>query len=168
MTADDVVRLMADHGIELVSAVPDSLLAPLCRRLSGSTVIRYVQTCDEATAVGLAAGATLGGARALAVMENSGLRRACETLSRFTLSHRLHCVMLLSHRGAFGEANWWGVAHSPTMRTHLEMLRMAACEVNTVDELSDRLDDAYAMLATGQQSVALVVSPSFCEHMADS
>ncbi|WP_197093727.1 hypothetical protein [Nonomuraea sp. SBT364] len=156
LTVERLYRDLLTSDVRMVVALPDSLLGPLCRLVTERGEIRYVQTCDEATAVGITAGATLAGVRTLLIMENSGLRRACETLSRFLLSHRLHVVMLISHRGDFGEPNWWGIAHSETMDDHLRTLRIRSKRVSGADQFAGALDDAYAMLGTGQCSVALV------------
>lgn len=152
-------------GVELLVAVPDSLLAPLIDRAAGRPGLRYVQANDEATAVGIAAGATLAGVRALVVMENSGLRRACETLSRLLLAHRLNVAFLVSHRGAFGERNWWGVAHSDTMKAHLSMLRTPFTEIESVAELRPALDAAFATLETGQCGVGVVGGRGFLSEL---
>jgi sulfopyruvate decarboxylase subunit alpha len=160
--AYDAVR---QAGTELVTAVPDSLLTSLCRLAADHPAPRYVQATDEATAIGIAAGAHLAGMRSLVIMENSGLRRGCETLARLTMSHRLHCVMLISRRGAFGEANWWGLPHEETMHAHLSMLPVSWTEVDSADEFGTALNRAYATLATGQRSVVLVANPSFTDQL---
>jgi sulfopyruvate decarboxylase TPP-binding subunit len=165
MSAATAYEAVKGAGTELVTAVPDSLLTPLCRLAADHPAPRYVQTTDEATAIGIAAGAHLAGLRSMVIMENSGLRRGCETLARLTMSHRLHCVMLISRRGAFGEANWWGLPHEETMHAHLAMLPVSWTEVNTSRELGPALDRAYATLATGQRSVVLVANPSFTDEL---
>ncbi|KUL25887.1 hypothetical protein ADL15_39480 [Actinoplanes awajinensis subsp. mycoplanecinus] len=151
--------------VEVVVAVPDSQLSPLLSRLAAGGPIAYVQVNDEATAVAMAAGANLAGTRTLVVMENSGLRRACETLSRLILSHRQHVALLVSHRGSFGEANWWGIAHSPTMTAHLDELRIRSTGVESIAQFKDALDAAFAMLGTGQCSVCIIAERPFLQEL---
>ncbi len=167
MSADAAYTAMLAAGTDLVAGVPDSLLAPLHHALRLRREIRYVPCCDEATAVGIAAGAALAGARSLVVMENSGLRRACESLSRFVLGHRLHTVLLVSHRGAFGEANWWGIGHSRTMRPHVEMLGIASTGVDRIPDFGATLAAAFAMHGTGQVTACIIASPSFCAELRE-
>lgn len=144
--------------VELIAAVPDSILGPLYEEAARRREIRYVQACDEATAIAVACGATLAGTRALVMMENSGLRRGCETMSRFVLAHRLHTVLLLGHRGAFGEPNWWGIAHDRTMSVHLDMLNIPRIRSNSPADLAQHLRAAFDMRATGQCSVAVLAT----------
>jgi sulfopyruvate decarboxylase TPP-binding subunit len=127
--------------------------------------ITYLQACDEATAVGLAAGARLAGARSLVMMENSGLRRSCETLARLTMSHRLHTVMLLARRGAFGERNWWGLPHEETMHSHLRMLPIVWRELDSLETFEELITKSFDTLDTGQCSVALIANPSFTAQL---
>lgn len=156
--------LVAVH-VDLVVAVPDSLLSPLLNRLAASGAISYVQVNDEATAVAMAAGANLAGRRVLVIMENSGLRRACETLSRLLLAHRQHIALMVSHRGSFGEENWWGIAHSRTMKAHLEMLEIPSKSVDSVAQFRESLEAAFAMLGTGQCSVCVVAERPFLHEL---
>lgn len=148
-------------GVSCIAGVPDSLLAPLHAVAARREEIRYLPVADEATAVALAAGVRIAGGRSLVLMESSGLRRACETLARFTLSHRLHLLVLLSRRGGFGERNWWAIPHEDTMRAHLEMLPMLSHELNSAAEFGPLLGRGFDSLDTGQRSVALVANPPF-------
>ncbi len=149
----------------MVLAVPDSRLAPLCDRVRSGSEIEYVQCVDEATCVGVAAGLGLSGTRALVIMENSGLRSAAETLARLHLSHRIFTCVLLSHRGAFGERNWWGQAHSETMVPLLELLDFKWQRVYNPALLSDHLRKAYQVLDAGQCGAALVAEPEFLDQL---
>lgn len=168
MSAQHAYGSLLRAGVSLISGVPDSLLGPLHHHASQRREIMYVPTCDEATAVGLAAGARLAGARSLVMMENSGLRRACETLARLTMSHRLHTVMLLARRGAFGEKNWWGLPHEQTMHSHLKMLPVVSKELTSLAEFEELIAKSYDTLNTGQCSVALIANPSFVSQLRGS
>jgi sulfopyruvate decarboxylase subunit alpha len=167
MSVNGAYAALVENRVGALVGVPDSLLSPLCLFASKHRQVRYIQTCDEATAVGVAAGMTLASGRSLVVMENSGLRRACESLSRLTLSHGMHVALLLSHRGEFGEPNWWGIAHRKTMYAHLQMLDIPFSEVQSTSDFSIKLKDAYAMLDTGQCTVALITTRQFTEELKE-
>lgn len=165
---DSVYGQLVDAGVNLICGVADSLLAPLHRHAAARPEIDYLPVCDEATAVAVAAGSRLAGARSLVLMENSGLRRACETLCRLTLGHRLHMLLLIARRGAFGEPNWWGIAHEETMFPHLRMLPMAVRELDSTAEFGTALQQGLATLETGQRSVTLIANPGFLAGLAET
>jgi len=151
------VSTLVHSGVELVTAVPDSLTASALHDVGSCEALTYIQAADESSAVCLAAGFALAGRRSIVIMENSGLRRGCEALARLGLTHGIHVVALISYRGAFGEANWWGIGHHATMAPLLDALGLRSAEVRTADELARRLPEAYSMFQTRETSVALVV-----------
>ena len=106
------------------------------------------------------------GIKSLVIMENSGLRSACETIARFHLSHSLFTCYLISHRGAFGERNWWGQAHHKTMGPLLNLLQFQWEYVNSVSEFQNLLEKAYSTLAGGQSSVALCAESEFLREIS--
>jgi sulfopyruvate decarboxylase subunit alpha len=143
--------------VEIVAALPESLLKHVYRRLLSQDEIRYVRVTNEAELPGIVAGAYLGGKRALMIMENSGLRQACEPLARFTLSHQVPMVIVVPYRGDLGETNWWGHAHAQTMEPVLQALRIPYWHVRELDRLAEAIDGAFAHAASSQIPVTLIL-----------
>ena len=165
MNVEIVYNALLAASVRAVVAMPDSLLSPLCARLRLGTAITYVQTCSETVCVGLASGINLTGSRALILMENSGLRSACESIARMHLSHHIFACYLVSHRGALGERNWWGQAHDDTMEPLLHLLRFRWTWVPTIDAFPSLLMSAYASLEAQQCSTMLVAEAPFLEAL---
>jgi sulfopyruvate decarboxylase TPP-binding subunit len=163
---DNAHAHLVSSGVEFVTSVPDSALAPLCSRIAsaGSRPL-YVQATHEAACISIAAGMTLTGKRSLVLMENSGLRNGCETLARLQLAHGVFICCLITHRGSFGERNWWGQAHHETMEPLLRLLRFRWRSLSAVEELPMALEAAYRTLAAGQCGSALVAEPSFIDEL---
>jgi len=162
---DIVYNCLISEGVQTVVTLPDSHLCPLCRKIKNGKKIDYIQTVDESIAVGISTGLRLTGNKSLVIMENSGLRKACETISRFNLSHRLFTAYLISHRGFFGERNWWGVAHHETMEPLLNLLKIRWAYVQSVAEFSKQLKNLYLNLETNQCSTALIIEQLFIEEL---
>ncbi len=165
MSVERAYRALQSAGVRKVLAMPDSQLGPLAKRVKAGTEIDYIQTTHESTAIGIAAGLTLAGSRCLVMMENSGLRSACETLARFNLSHGLFTCSLISHRGAFGERHWWGLAHHETMGPMLDTLRFRYRFVEKIDDFAPALVLAFQTMAAQQCSVALIAEPGLIEGL---
>jgi sulfopyruvate decarboxylase subunit alpha len=165
MSAEAAHKCLLEVGVGAVIALPDSKLAPLCRVVRDRAQIDYIQAVHESACVGIATGLSLSGVKTLVVIENSGLRSACETIARFHLSHNLFATYLIAHRGAFGERNWWGVAHHETMEPLLKLLRFRWEYLRSVAEFPRLLNLAYSTASAGQCSVALIAEPSFTEEL---
>ena len=84
--------------------------------------IRYVAVTNEAEGASVAAGTWITGGRSVLVMENSGLRAACEALARLGLVNGVPVTMLMGYRGDLGERFHWGVNHGMTMEPILKAL----------------------------------------------
>jgi sulfopyruvate decarboxylase subunit alpha len=155
--AEAFMGALADAPVELVAALPESLLKHVYRRLWSQTAIRYVTVTNEGELPGIMAGAYLGGMRSLMMMENSGLRQACEPIARFALSHQVPMVMVMPYRGDLGETNWWGHSHAQTMEPLLQALRVPYWHVRELDRLSPMISGALDHAASSQLPVALIL-----------
>ena len=145
-------------GVSIVGALPESHLKSIYAVLSEASDITYVRVSNEADLPGILAGAYLGGARALMITENSGLRQACEPLARLAFSHHIPLVMVVSYRGDFGEGNWWGHNHAQVMKPLLEALRIPYRVIDTVRELPGAIQKAFDHSESSQWPICLVLT----------
>jgi sulfopyruvate decarboxylase subunit alpha len=156
--AERVLEALKAGDVRIAAGLPDSLLGGLHERLAADPEIAYVPVANEADLPGIVAGAYLGGVRAVMVMENSGLRQACEPIARLTFCHQLPFVMLMPFRGDLGEAYWWGHNHGQTMGPLLDALRIPWRVVRRLDAIGPSIERALLHAETGQWPVALVLS----------
>lgn len=154
--AAEIVAGLKEAGVSVVAALPDSLLKEAYRAFARDSGLRYVLVANEAEMPGICAGAYLGGMRAVMVMENSGLRQACEPLTRLSWAHHVPLVVIVSHRGEFGERYWWGHNHSQVMEPLLEALRFPYWYVREFDEIKPAVTKAWAHADSGQWPVVLI------------
>lgn len=97
-----LAALLADHGVDLATGVPCSLIEDLIHALDGEPHRCWVPAVREDVAVGLAAGAWLGGRRPAVLMQNSGLGTALNALASLTLLYRLPLLLVVTWRGHGG------------------------------------------------------------------
>lgn len=158
-----------EASVEIVTALPESLLIKAYRLLEADEQIRYIPVASELDLPGIVAGAYFAGKRAVMMMENSGLRQACEPIARLAFGHRMPMVMIMPHRGDLGEANWWGHGHSATMEPLLKALRIPYWFVYRTDEIKRSVKKALVHANAGQVAVALIFGgecvevPSYAE-----
>lgn len=155
---------LKEAGVRIVAALPESLLAGIYRECAKDNSIRYVPVSNEADLPGIVAGCYLVGKRALMIMENSGLRQACEPLARFALGRSVPMVIVVSFRGDLGERNWWGHNHAQTMIPILEALRITYRIISKLDEIKPAIAKAFLHADSSQMPVALVLTGECVEQ----
>jgi sulfopyruvate decarboxylase alpha subunit len=100
MTSSDVVQMLVDSGFDFYTGVPDTTLAGIIAVLTAQG--RYVSSVREDEAVGMAAGAFLGGKQPVVLMQNSGLGNCLNALTSLNLIYAMPCLLLISWRGYQG------------------------------------------------------------------
>ena len=98
MTAD-FVEVARARGFALWAGVPCSYLTGFLNRVAGDSELDYIAASNEGDAVALAAGAALGGRRAVALFQNSGLGNAVNPLTSLVHPHRMPLLLIVSLRG---------------------------------------------------------------------
>ena len=119
-----VIEGLKRAHVRFVVGLPDSMLAGVYVAAAKDPDIKYVAVTNEAEGASVAAGAWITGGRSVLVMENSGLRAACEALARLGLVNGIPVTMLMGYRGDLGERFHWGVNHGMTMEPILKALRI--------------------------------------------
>ena len=101
---DRVFDVLRAHAIRQVALVPDAGHARLIRRCLAEPALRVVTLTTEEEGVALLAGAWLGGAKGVLLMQSSGVGNCINMLSLAT-THRTPLPMIVTMRGDFGEFN---------------------------------------------------------------
>lgn len=100
--ADQFIRKGAEHGFTLYAGVPCSYLKPFINYVINSEDLRYVGAANEGDAVAVAAGSDVGGQRAVAMFQNSGLGNAVNPLTSLTYPFRIPVLLITTYRGEPG------------------------------------------------------------------
>ncbi|MBL8074201.1 MAG: hypothetical protein JNL29_07510 [Nitrospira sp.] len=98
--SDVFVQALQDLGVNFFTGVPDSILGGIIAELMIRRV--YVPAVREDEAVGIAAGAYMGGRVPAVLMQNSGLGTCLNTLMSLNLIYRQPCLLIVSWRGQGG------------------------------------------------------------------
>jgi phosphonopyruvate decarboxylase len=89
-------------GYTRYTGVPCSFLTPFINYVINDESLNYVSSANEGDALATAAGATVGGERAIVMMQNSGLGNAVSPLTSLTWVFRIPLLLICTHRGAPG------------------------------------------------------------------
>ena len=98
--AEQFIARADELGYHWYAGVPCSFLTPFINCVIGDEGLTYVSSANEGDAVAAAAGAVLGGRRAVAMMQNSGLGNAVSPLTSLTYIFRIPVLLIVTWRGA--------------------------------------------------------------------
>jgi len=100
--AERFIAAVKESGFGLWTGVPCSYLKPFINYVIDDPAQRYVAAANEGDAVAIAAGAQLGGTRAIAMFQNSGLGNAVNPLTSLTYTFKIPVLLIVTLRGEPG------------------------------------------------------------------
>ena len=155
---DELYDLLRRNNITQFAYVPDAGHRILIDRSLADPGVHSVALTTEEEGVALLAGADLGGARGVLLMQSSGAGNCINMLSLIKGGH-FPFLTLLSMRGDFGEGNPWqypmGQAVEPVLAgdgRHLPARRTAR------GGGADRVGAALTMVFQGGNAVAVLLT----------
>lgn len=148
-----VVNGLKEAEISFLTVLPESWLFEVHRRVNADPFFTVVPVANESDGVGICAGAWLGGKKSAILMENSGLRVACESLARL---QGIPVLLLMSYRGDWGDAPWWAASMGATTEPLLTALRIPYRVVRREEEIVPALARAVRSLNAYRSHAALL------------
>jgi sulfopyruvate decarboxylase subunit alpha len=107
-------------GIRFLTALPETWLVYLLQLADDDPEMRLVEVAKEEEAVGIAAGAYLAGTPNALLMQNHGFLGSINGIVSLAMLYRIPLVMLIAHRGHWGEPYPWhtqgGIVTEPVLR----------------------------------------------------
>ena len=103
MSGAELAALLDRHGFDFYTGVPCSLVEDLIAALECHRRTPWIPAVREEVALGLAAGAWLGGRRPVVVMQNSGLGTSLNALASLSLMYGLPALLIVTWRGFGGK-----------------------------------------------------------------
>jgi phosphonopyruvate decarboxylase len=162
VTGAELAALLERHGFDFFTGVPCSLVEDLITALERRPRDPYVAAVREDAAVGLAAGAWLGGRRPVVVMQNSGLGTSLNALASLSLMYGFPALLIVTWRGYEGKDAPEHILMGEISPRLLELLRIPYRILGTsaADEL---LAWARREIDAREAPVAILVPPGVVE-----
>src|SRR5215467_2825661 len=120
--SDAFVQAMQDMGVNFFTGVPDSILGGIIAELMDRRL--YTPAVREDEALGMAAGAYMGGKIPAVLMQNSGLGTSLNALVSLNLIYLQPCLLLISWRGHDGKDAPEHLVMGQVMTKQLDLLRI--------------------------------------------
>jgi len=150
--ADEIHRELTHAGVRVVGYVPDAGHKRLIELCHADKSMRTVVLTTEEEGIGLAAGAWLGGARSVLLMQSSGVGNVVNVLGLLkTCGFPL--TMIVTMRGEPGEFNSWQVPMGEGTQAVFETMGVQVSRASTAADVAPLV--AAALKSGGGQAVLI-------------
>ena len=154
---EQLYKLLREEDVSIFSYVPDAGHSYLIDRATEDPDVHAVPLTTEEEGVSLAAGAHLGGKRAVLLMQSSGAGNCINMLS--LIQHgRFPFLTFISMRGEYGEGNPWQFAMGKAVEPTLTAMGVQCLTASTPDDVEPAARAALTMAFGAEQSVAVLLS----------
>ena len=163
--AKRTVAGLKEAGIDFVTYVPETRMSEILPLMKAEECIALVPVASEAEAVGIAAGAALGGKRPAVYMEGTGLFVSTYNLLTVGERYGVPMLLLIAYVGSFEDRrNSFLFSHYGTKTTGiLDTLGIQYQVIDSGDGLETRIKDAARMMHALKLPVALLFTGEFTE-----
>ena len=153
----ELYDLLRRHGVTQFAYVPDAGHSILIDRVLADPDAHAVALTTEEEGVALLAGADLGGARGVLLMQSSGVGNCINMLSLIK-GARFPFLTLISMRGDFGEGNPWQFPMGQATPAVLEAMGVICLRIARPEEVIPTTNAALTMAFKGGHAVAVLLS----------
>ena len=154
---DQLYDLLRRHNVTQFAYVPDAGHRILIDRSLADPGVHSVALTTEEEGVALLAGADLGGARGVLLMQSSGAGNCVNMLS-LVKGGRFPLLTLVSMRGDFGEGNPWQFAMGQAVEPVLQAMGVIVWRVDTPDEVVPTVEAALTTVFQSGNAVAVLLT----------
>ena len=154
---DALYAQLRRHQVTQFCYVPDAGHAVLIDRSLADPEVHSVRLTTEEEGVAMLAGADLGGARGVLLMQSSGVGN-CVNFFSLIQGGRFPFVTLISMRGDFGEGNPWQVPMGQAVEPVLDTLGFLCFRVESAEQVEPTVEAALTMAYKSNCAVAVLLT----------
>jgi sulfopyruvate decarboxylase subunit alpha len=119
--------------------------------------VTLVRLAKEEEGVGISAGAHMAGVKSAMLMQNHGLLASVNGIVSCAQLYRLPLLMLISHRGRFGERDPWQTEGGLVTEDVLRALRIPFERLDDAGSVARQVRDAQTLAESSSRPVALLL-----------
>jgi sulfopyruvate decarboxylase alpha subunit len=156
----EIVRdVLKRQDVKLVTYVPDNVLRPLIEAIHADPFFTAFACTREEEALGINAGAWMGGTRAILLMQTSGFATLPNVIASLAVPFQIPVLMMVSERGTMGEFNIGQSLVARTMRPVLDCLAVEHHTMTRLDEVEFIVDRSITQAVATMAPVCFILSP---------
>jgi len=144
--------------VRIMSALPETWLVHLVRMAEEDPETILVRLAKEEDGVGLSMGAHLAGVKSAKLMQNHGFFASVNGIISGAQLYRIPLLMIISHRGEFGERDPWqtegGIATVPV----LEAMGIPYDRLDDPAHVNSSIHKAQTLAESSLRPVALLLT----------
>lgn len=153
----DLYAVLRNHRITQFGYVPDAGHKVLIELALADPEVHAIPLTTEEEGVGVIAGADLGGARAVLLLQSSGVGNCVNFLS-LVKAARFPMLLVVSMRGDFGEGNPWQYPMGQAVEPALHAMGVLTLRADRADDVVPMANAAADMVYQGGQAVGLLLT----------
>jgi len=157
---EEIYRILRKWEVTQFSYVPDAGHRVLINCSLADANVHSVPLTTEEEGVAMLAGAHLGDARGVVLMQSSGVGN-CGNMFSFVRNGQFPMLIIVSMRGEFGENNPWQVPMGQAARPILEACGFICLRIERSEDVTPVTEAACAMVFKSGLAVAVVLSQRF-------
>ena len=143
--------------VRLISALPETWLVHLIRMADEDPDVTLVRVAKEEEAIGISAGAHLAGVNSALLMQNHGFLASINGIVSCAQLYRIPLLMLISHRGEFGERDPWQTEGGGVTEAVLHALNIPHQRLDEPSHVARRIRQAQTLAEASLKPVALLL-----------
>lgn len=155
-STDVIYNGLKEAGINFIVSVPCANLKKLLELIDEDDDIRHVPVTREEEGFGICAGAYMGGMKPAILMQNSGLGNSINVLTSLMKLYNFPVLMIISHRGTFGEGICGQVPMSKATTKILDSMDFIYEKINYPNESTDKIKKAWNLASITEEPIALL------------
>ena len=153
---ESVFRVLKKAEIRQVAYVPDAGHAHTIRQAQGDPEIRDIVLTSEEEGVAVAAGAWLGGDRAVLLMQSSGVGN-CVNMFSLLETCRFPFLTIVTMRGEYAEFNPWQGPMGRATQGAMELMGINVLRVEDPAEVEETVSAAVDSVFLAGERVAVLL-----------
>src|SRR5213593_3317671 len=144
-------------GVRLMSSLPETWLVHLIRMADEDPAMIMVRLAKEEEGVGISAGAHFAGVPSAMLMQNHGFLASINGIVSCAQLYRIPLLMVISHRGEFGERDPWQTEGGGVTEDLLRALRIPFSYLDNPEHVARRIAKGQTLAASSNKPVALLL-----------
>ncbi len=155
-STDVIYKGLKNAGINFIVSVPCANLKKLLNLVEEDEEIKHVPVTREEEGFGICAGAYMGGMKPAILMQNSGLGNSVNVLASLNKLYNFPILMIISHRGTFGEGVYGQIPMSKATTKVFESLDITYHKIEDPNQSEQTVEKAWNLAKISEEPIALL------------